>query len=89
VVVDDGVATGGTAVAAVRWAKRAGAKEVWLAVPVAPVQSVRLLEAEADRFVALATPQPFHAVGQWYGDFDQVPDATVVALLAPPAEEPA
>ena len=40
------------------------------------------LSAECDRFVALATPAPFYAVGQWYRDFDQVDDARVVALLA-------
>jgi putative phosphoribosyl transferase len=81
VVVDDGVATGGTAVAALRWARRAGAGEVILAVPVAPPQAMSMLEAEADRVVALALPEPFHAVGQWYRDFDQVADSEVVAVL--------
>jgi len=81
VVVDDGVATGGTAVAACRWARAAGAKGVVLAVPVAPPQAMGMLTAEAGRVVALATPAPFHAVGQWYRDFDQVDDRTVVALL--------
>jgi putative phosphoribosyl transferase len=87
IVVDDGVATGGTAVAALRWARAAGAANVVLGVPVAPPQSLRMLEAEADRVVALALPEPFHAVGQWYRDFDQVPDDEVVALLRPPPEE--
>jgi putative phosphoribosyl transferase len=82
VVVDDGVATGGTAVAAVRWAKAQDAGEVVLAVPVAPPQARGMLEREADRFVALATPEPFHAVGQWYRDFDQVSDEEVVAILS-------
>jgi predicted phosphoribosyltransferase len=81
VVVDDGVATGGTAVAALRWARAAGAGEVVLAVPVAPPQAMRMLESEADRVVALSLPEPFHAVGQWYRDFDQVGDAEVVAIL--------
>jgi predicted phosphoribosyltransferase len=81
VVVDDGVATGGTAVAALRWARAAGAQEVVLAVPVAPPQAMPMLEREADRVVTLATPEPFHAVGQWYRDFDQVSDASVVAAL--------
>ena len=81
VVVDDGVATGGTAVAACRWARAAGAGEVVLAVPVAPPQAMAMLEAEAGRVVALATPAPFHAVGQWYLDFDQVGDRQVVELL--------
>jgi predicted phosphoribosyltransferase len=81
IVVDDGVATGGTAVAALRWARAAGAREVVLAVPVAPPQAMPMLEAEADRVLALATPDRFHAVGQWYRDFDQVADRTVVAAL--------
>ena len=86
-MVDDGVATGGTAVAAVRWAKAQGANEVVLAVPVAPPQARLMLEREADRFVALLTPEPFHAVGQWYEDFDQVSDEEVIAILGRANEE--
>jgi predicted phosphoribosyltransferase len=82
VVVDDGVATGGTAVAALRWARAQGAAEVILAVPVAPPQTIDRLRAEADEVVALATPEPFFAVGEWYRDFDQTSDAEVVAALA-------
>jgi putative phosphoribosyl transferase len=74
VVVDDGVATGGTAVAASRWAHRAGAARVVLAVPVAPRQARGMLEREADELVVLSTPDPFFAVGQWYRDFEQVSD---------------
>jgi predicted phosphoribosyltransferase len=81
IVVDDGVATGGTAIAALRWARAAGAREVVLAIPVAPPQAIPMLETEADRVVALATPDRFHAVGQWYRDFDQVADRAVVAVL--------
>ena len=81
-VVDDGVATGGTAAAAVRWAKRKGAARVVLAVPVAPPDTVQRLGAEADQVVALATPEPFFAVGQWYTDFPQASDDEVVRLLA-------
>jgi putative phosphoribosyl transferase len=80
-VVDDGVATGGTAVAALRWARHAGAREVVFAAPVAPVEAVRRLEAECDRVVILATPSHFFAVGQWYVDFRQVGDDRVVSLL--------
>jgi putative phosphoribosyl transferase len=82
VVVDDGVATGGTATAALRWARREGASEVILAVPLAPRQAVAALEGEADRVVVLATPEPFYAVGQWYLDFEQVDDDEVVRLLS-------
>ena len=82
VVVDDGVATGGTAVAALRWARSRDASRVVLAVPVAPRESLSRLRAEADELVVLATPEPFYAVGQWYRDFPQVPDERVVELLS-------
>jgi putative phosphoribosyl transferase len=65
----------------VRWARAAGADAVILAVPVAPPQAMAMLETEAGRVVALALPEPFLAVGQWYRDFDQVADGEVVALL--------
>lgn len=81
VIVDDGVATGGTAVAAVRWARGAGASRVILAVPVAPGQAMARLAKEADEVVALATPEPFFAVGQWYEEFPQTSDGQVVELL--------
>jgi putative phosphoribosyl transferase len=84
--VDDGVATGGTAAAAIRWARRAGAREVVFAAPVAPREAVRRLEEEADRVVVLSTPPHFFAVGQWYADFPQVSDERVVALLRTAAE---
>jgi putative phosphoribosyl transferase len=81
VVVDDGVATGGTAVAALRWARAQGASRVILAVPVAPAAAVGKLAAEADEIVVVETPEPFFAVGQWYVDFPQTSDQEVVALL--------
>jgi predicted phosphoribosyltransferase len=81
VIVDDGLATGGTAVAAVRWARRSGAERVVLAVPVAPSEAVAKLSEEADEVVVLATPEPFYAVGQWYGEFAQTRDGDVVRLL--------
>ncbi len=82
IVVDDGVATGGTAVAALRWARSRGATRVILAVPVAPAASLERLRAEADEVVVLATPDPFFAVGEWYRDFEQTSDTEVVAALA-------
>jgi len=82
VVVDDGVATGGTAVAALRWARLRGASRVILAVPVAPAEGVERLRAEADEVVVLFAPRLFYAVGQWYVDFPQVSDRRVVELLA-------
>ncbi len=82
IVVDDGVATGGTAVAALRWARAEGASKVVLAVPVAPGQSLARLRREADEVVVLATPEPFFAVGEWYARFDQTSDEEVVAALS-------
>ena len=81
VVVDDGVATGGTAVAAVRWARARGGTSVILAVPVAPAEAVGRLRREADEVRVLDTPEPFYAVGEWYEDFPQVSDERVVELL--------
>ena len=86
VVVDDGVATGGTAVAALRWARAQGAATVMLAVPVAPREALKRLQREADQVRVLATPEPFYAVGQWYEDFPQVSDDRVVELLAASSE---
>ena len=81
VVVDDGIATGGTATAAVRWAKAEGAAKVILGVPVAPAEGVRNLSREADEVVCLETPEPFYAVGQWYQEFPQTSDEEVVQIL--------
>jgi putative phosphoribosyl transferase len=81
IVVDDGVATGGTAVAALRWARSKGAGRVILAVPVAPAEALARLTKEADEVRVLATPEPFYAVGQWYATFPQVSDERVVELL--------
>ncbi len=81
VVVDDGVATGGTALAALRWARARGAGRVVLAVPVAPAETVRRLRPDADDVVVLIAPTHFLAVGQWFGDFPQVSDERVIELL--------
>ncbi len=81
VIVDDGVATGGTATAAVRWARAQGAARVILAVPVAPAEAIANLAKEADEVICLATPEPFYAVGQWYVSFPQTSDDEVIRLL--------
>jgi predicted phosphoribosyltransferase len=81
VVVDDGVATGATAVAALRWARAAGADRVVFAAPVGPPAARAHLEPEADDVVLLEEPFGFLAVGEWYRDFDQVSDDEVVAML--------
>lgn len=81
-IVDDGVATGGTAIAAVRWAKARNAQRVALAVPVAPPQTLAALSREADEVVALEAPSGFGSVGEWYERFDQTSDEEVIGLLA-------
>jgi putative phosphoribosyl transferase len=81
VVVDDGVATGSTAVAALRWARARGAARVVLAVPVAPEGAHTALSSEADEVVVLRSPRHFRAVGEWYERFDQTSDDEVVAAL--------
>ncbi|MEV0199277.1 phosphoribosyltransferase family protein [Nonomuraea sp. NPDC050691] len=82
VVVDDGLATGGTARAALRAVRRAKPATLTLAVPVGARETVRALREEADDVVVLAMPPDFHAVGQWYAHFDQLSDADVLDLLA-------
>ncbi|MGW6536284.1 phosphoribosyltransferase family protein [Streptomyces sp. NPDC055051] len=81
VVVDDGLATGATALAACRVVRAGGAARIVLAVPVAPYGWTARLAGEADETVAVHTPQGFAAVGQYYREFDQTPDAEVVDRL--------
>jgi putative phosphoribosyl transferase len=81
VVVDDGLATGGTARAALGAVRAEGAARVVLAVPVGAAQTVLELSADADDVVVLAAPSAFRAVGQWYRHFEQLTDADVLALL--------
>ena len=81
VLVDDGLATGATMVAAARWARAGGAARVVVAVPVAAAQSVSLLRAEADDVVCPYVQRRFGAVGFWYEQFTQTGNDDVVALL--------
>ena len=81
VVVDDGVATGGTAEVALRSLRSQGAGSVTLAVPVAPAQTMERLREFADETVVLSMPEPFAAVGQWYQHFPQVSDDEVLEAL--------
>jgi len=82
IIVDDGIATGGTVKTALRALRRTGPDYVVLAVPVAPREAIAALRREADETVCLSTPEPFWAVGQYYEDFEQTSDDEVVALLA-------
>lgn len=82
ILVDDGIATGYTMLAAVRAAKRAGARKIIVAVPVAPAESLPRFQAVADSVVVVDTPEPFLAVGRFYEHFEQVTDAEVEQILA-------
>ncbi|MGW4801554.1 phosphoribosyltransferase [Nonomuraea sp. NPDC004297] len=81
IVVDDGLATGGTARAALRAVRPAGPAKLTLAVPVGARDTVRSMEDEADEVVVLRSPFDFWAVGQWYEHFDQLSDDDVLRLL--------
>jgi putative phosphoribosyl transferase len=82
VLVDDGLATGSTMIAALRWARTRGAARVVAAVPVAAPASIELARREADAVVCLLAPPSFFSVGTWYESFAQVDDAEVIRLLA-------
>jgi putative phosphoribosyl transferase len=81
VIVDDGLATGLTALAAVDYVRRQGAKRIILAVPVASRSAVSTLCEHADEVIALEVPEGFMAVGQFYRQFGQTEDDEVVDLL--------
>jgi putative phosphoribosyl transferase len=81
ILVDDGLATGSTMVAAVRHARNLKAARVVVAVPVGSRDACQRLRREADDVVCPATPEPFESVGKWYRDFSQVGDLEVCALL--------
>lgn len=81
VLVDDGVATGATAIASARMLRHQLAREVVIAIPVGPPDAVRRLEREADRVACVLRPLSFVAVGEFYEDFSQTSDEEVVASL--------
>ncbi len=82
IVVDDGIATGSSVRAALRGVRRAKPRQVILAVPVAPAETLEALRHDADKIVGLETPQDFYAVGQFYRDFHQVSDDEIKRILA-------
>lgn len=81
ILVDDGLATGASMRAAVSAVREFQPREVVVAVPVAPPDSIRVLRRQADAVVCLETPEPFRAIGLWYGNFTQVADAEVRSTL--------
>ena len=81
VIVDDGIATGSTALAACPIARRLGADRIVMAAPVAPRDAPGLFENVADEFVAVSIPRRFAAIGLFYADFRPTPDREVIELL--------
>ncbi|WP_327043485.1 phosphoribosyltransferase family protein [Microbispora sp. NBC_01189] len=81
IVVDDGIATGGTARAACQVARAHGASRVVLAVPVGAPETIASLRGDADEIVCLDTPDHFYAIGAWYEDFTQTSDEDVMECL--------
>jgi len=86
-LVDDGIATGATVKAALASIRKKDPTSTVLAVPVAPLSTLRELEDEADQVVCLQTPHPFYAIGQFYRDFSQTSDEEVIRLLQQNREE--
>lgn len=80
-LVDDGLATGSTMVAAARHVRSVHPERLIIAVPVASSEACRRLRSEADECICLAAPDPFSAVGEWYINFRQVSDAEVQSIL--------
>lgn len=82
VLVDDGIATGATIFAAIGWIRRQNPKELIVAVPVAPRDTVNKLRQMVDKVVVLHAPELFEAVGAFYQDFSQVSDDEVVQIMS-------
>jgi putative phosphoribosyl transferase len=82
IIVDDGLATGSTMLAAVRALRHQGARKIVVAVPVGPPSTCDAMRREADQVICLSLPEPFEAVGAWYEDFTQVTDQEVQQALS-------
>lgn len=81
ILVDDGVATGSTLMAAIEIVRKHQPGKIVVAVPVSPYDTAQTLTAAADEFVCLSIPEIFYGVGEFYADFKQVDDEEVIALL--------
>ncbi len=88
IVIDDGLATGSTMIAALHALRAKKPAQLICAVPVAPPDTLERVRASADKVVCLSAPVEFYAVGQFYQDFQQVEDEEVVATLAASGHAP-
>jgi putative phosphoribosyl transferase len=87
ILIDDGLATGASMMAAIRALRPQSPKRIVVAVPVAAPETCQQFRAEADNVICPATPEPFGAVGAWYHDFSQTSDNEVRKLLEIAARE--
>ena len=87
ILVDDGLATGASMLAAARALREQAPAKIIVAVPVAAPQACEEFQQHVEEVVCAATPQLFHAVGVWYEDFSQTSDAEVQELLQRVAQE--
>ena len=81
IIIDDGIATGATTLAALRAARKRKPKELVLAAPVAPLDTIKRLHPEVDAIVCLDTPRDLGAINFFYRDFQQASDGEVIAIL--------
>jgi len=89
IVIDDGIATGGSMRAALRGVRRSHPKRLVMAVPVAPQETIDSLRPEVDDVVCLSTPEFFAAIGEFYENFSQTSDKEVTELLDAAQRRPA
>ena len=84
IIVDDGIATGSSMLAAIHSVRARKPKKIIVAIGVAPVESLARIKVEADEVICLDTPADFYAVGQFFEDFSEVTDEMAVAALSRP-----
>ncbi len=81
IIVDDGIATGNTIMAAIKMIREQKPAKIIVAVPVAPYRTARKIRDMVDDFICVDTPEDFYGVGQFYHDFGQVSDEEVIEIL--------
>lgn len=86
ILVDDGLATGVSAIAAVEYVRAQGARRIVLASPICSPTAAARLRRHVDEVICLCSPEGFRSVGQWYESFDQTSDEQVLELLRAPVQ---